>query len=428
MARSLALSLYLATVVRGGAARKPGRFGPPLARATAFPNEHLGHYDMPRPTGPLVWFHAPGNDALRPLAELITLLADERPDFGFVITVTSAAQRMADRAGFPPRSAIVLTPDDSAQATRRFLAHWAPDIGVWIGFDQRPALLTGAAAQNVVLFALDGPRDMADAPGWRWLPGLNRDLQGLFARILVGDKASHARRLRLGAPADRLEEAGFLEEGAAPPPCDEDERSMLAAQMAARPVWLAAALDDAEVDSILAAHKAALRRAHRLLLIILPADPAQGDAIAAQAQAQGMITAQRALAQEPEREVHIYIADNPDEIGLWYRLAPISFLGQSLAGPGGGLSPYEAAALGSVVLHGPDVTRHQAAYARFSAAGAAILVRKTEDLIAALEMLQAPERVAQIAHAAWEVGSSNAAATDRITELILNALDTHEDG
>lgn len=428
MARSLALSLYLATVVRGGAARKPGRFGPPLARATAFPDEHLGQYDMPRPKGPLVWFHAPTDDALRPLAELLALLADERPELSFVITVTSEAQRMADLSRLPPRSAIVLTPDDRAQATRRFLAHWAPDVGVWIGFDQRPALLIGAASQGMALFALDGPRNMVGAPAWPWLPGLSRDLQLLFDRILVGNKASHARRLRLGALPDQLEESGFLEEGAAPPPCDEDERAVLAAQMAARPVWLAAALDSAEIDSILAAHKAALRRAHRLLLIILPADPAQGDAIAAKAQAEGMITAQRARAQEPEREVHIYIADNPDEMGLWYRLAPISFLGQSLAGPGGGLSPYEAAALGSVILHGPDVTRHQAAYARFSAAGAALLVRKTDDLIAALEMLQAPERVAQIAHAAWEVGSSNAAATDRITELILNALDLREGG
>ena len=49
---------------------------------------------------------------------------------------------------------------------------------------------------------------------------------------------------------------------------------------------------------------------------------------------QGWNVALRAADQEPEPEVEVLIADSPAELGLWYRLAPITFLGGSLSGAG----------------------------------------------------------------------------------------------
>jgi 3-deoxy-D-manno-octulosonic-acid transferase len=41
------------------------------------------------------------------------------------------------------------------------------------------------------------------------------------------------------------------------------------------------------------------------------------------------------------------------ELGLWYRLAPIAFVGRSLVAPGGGQNPLEPARLGCAIAVGP---------------------------------------------------------------------------
>ena len=47
------------------------------------------------------------------------------------------------------------------------------------------------------------------------------------------------------------------------------------------------------------------------------------------------------------------LADTLGELGLWYRLAPIAFVGRSLVPPGGGQNLLEPARLGCAIAVGP---------------------------------------------------------------------------
>jgi 3-deoxy-D-manno-octulosonic-acid transferase len=49
----------------------------------------------------------------------------------------------------------------------------------------------------------------------------------------------------------------------------------------------------------------------------------------------------------------VWIADTLDELGLWYRLAQVVFVGRSLIAPGGGQNPLEPARLGRAIAIGP---------------------------------------------------------------------------
>ena len=60
----------------------------------------------------------------------------------------------------------------------------------------------------------------------------------------------------------------------------------------------------------------------------------------------------RAREQAPPAE-GVWIADTLGELGLWYRLAPIAFVGRSLVPPGGGQNPLEPARLGCAIAVGP---------------------------------------------------------------------------
>lgn len=74
------------------------------------------------------------------------------------------------------------------------------------------------------------------------------------------------------------------------------------------------------------------------------------------------------------------------------------------------------------------MSRYRAAYTRFTNAGAAISIKDSTTLSAALHQLAAPDRVAQMAAAGWEVASEGAEATDRIIDLLQDMLDLMEAG
>jgi 3-deoxy-D-manno-octulosonic-acid transferase len=105
-----------------------------------------------------------------------------------------------------------------------------------------------------------------------------------------------------------------------------------------------------------------------------------------------------------------------------YRLSPISFVGGSLE-PVGGHNPFEPAALGSAILHGPYVTNFVDIYQRLSQAGAARLVSSPASLSVAVHELLNPERAATMANAAWDVCSAGADVTDRAMTLLLEKAD-----
>ncbi|WP_114287564.1 3-deoxy-D-manno-octulosonic acid transferase [Candidatus Halocynthiibacter alkanivorans] len=424
MGRSLTLSLYLAAARRGDAIvrrRLLRRDGTP-----AHARQRMGQSPGPRPEGPVVWLHLARPEFFSHVRDLLHRMADQRPELCFVLTVPQHNAQTLDPADLPNGSKMILAPSDTGRSVRNFLDHWRPELCIWVGLDLRPLLCVETERRDIAMLAIDGPQVQVLQRNWRWFPGLTGAIMSRFSRTLVKDASAAIRRRKLGVPPRSIEELGQLEETTPALPCNEAERDALASDIAARPVWLAAQICGEEDEIIMQAHCAALKRAHRLLLILVPDDPARASEIAGRYALEGLSVAIRSEGQDPGPEIQVYIADYEDEMGLWYRLAPLSFMGRSI-GAGGGITPNDPAALGSAILHGPNVHNFRDAYARLAAAGATILVRDAEQLSAAIELLQAPDKPAVMAHAAWDISSSAAEVTDRLIQLGFEAIDLREE-
>ena len=61
----------------------------------------------------------------------------------------------------------------------------------------------------------------------------------------------------------------------------------------------------------------------------------------------------RSEGKLPDASTDIYVADTIGELGLFYTLAPVAFVGGSLV-PHGGQNPVEPIKLGAAVLTGPN--------------------------------------------------------------------------
>jgi 3-deoxy-D-manno-octulosonic-acid transferase len=319
-------------------------------------------------------------------------------------------------------------PDDTSRDIRRFLDHWRPATVILAGDVARPAAMVEVQERGIPLHLVDARLPEAFARRLRWTPRAGASLFGRVGRILTATAAEAEAFRRLKAPTDRIEVRGTLEEGTAPLPCNRSDHGALAQLLAARPVWLAISVEPGEVEAVVAAHRRAMRIAHRLLLILSPATPEDGPALRDALEADGWTSALRSDGEEPDPDIQIFVADVPGEAGLWYRLAPITFLGGSLVRDGQGRDPCEPAALGSAIITGPATERYRRRVQRFLAAGAARTVGSAEALGEAVADLIAPDRAAEMARRAWEITSAGSDLTDRLIDIVLESLDDRDGG
>lgn len=382
------------------------------------PTKWSGEPDGNRPHGDLIWIHAAPGSRMPALIQLIERIVGEGTRTALLTTSD------VDQITRPlPEGIIhVARPVDTPWAVKRFLKHWQPDVAVFSGSEIWPASIACCKKAGIPLLMVDAHFPRQGRTFWRWAPWTARKLLAMFDKILTGSHTDAQTLRSLGVPHGDVEVPGFIEEGTAALPCNEGERDALAKGLAARPIWLAARVCFDELAAVAAAHRQASRLAHRLLLVIVPNLPERGPEFQAFFEDGAWTTALRSADEEPLEEVQIYIADTEGEMGLWYRLAPITFVGNTLSQPGGGHDPYEPAALGSAVLHGPQIGPHEAVFSRMNAVGAARRVGDASALGAAVSELLSPDKAAEMAHRAWQISSEGAEVSDRAMDLVNDAL------
>jgi 3-deoxy-D-manno-octulosonic-acid transferase len=356
------------------------------------------------------------------LLQMIRRMGEERPDMSFLLTTGTVTSASLLATRMPPRTLHQFVPLDVRPWMERFLDHWSPSLAVLTESELWPALIT-ACWQKKIPLALINAR-MTDRSFRRWKSfGANaaRSLLARIANVQAQDEASAKRLLELGLPENRLEVTGTLKEGSAALPHDDAELARLTAVTQGRPLWLAASTHDGEEVFAARAHAHALRSWQRLLLVLVPRHPERGPAIAAALRGAGWKVAQRSEDETIQPETQVYVADTLGELGLWYRLCPVSFVGGSLV-PVGGHNPFEPAALGSAILHGSHVENFSEIYDRLTLAKGARLV-DDPGLGTALSAALEPDEAARLAHAAWEVCSSGADVTEKVLDLLFAMLD-----
>jgi len=197
----------------------------------------------------------------------------------------------------------------------------------------------------------------------------------------------------VGVTGDRVRLTGALKQDRPALPHDPAALARLRAAIGDRAVWCAASTHPGEDEVVLAAHARVGG-----LLILAPRHAERAEAIAGLVRGAGLTMARRSGGEVPDAQTDVYLADTMGEMGLWFRLAPVAFVGGSLARIGGH-NPYEPAQLDTAILHGPHVDNFAEIYTALDAEGGALEVTGDADLAATVRRLQAGdhERMARVA-------------------------------
>lgn len=339
--------------------------------------ERRGEASLPRPAGPLIWVHGASVGEILAVVPLIGRLRAQ----GLAVLVTSGTVSSAALAGerLPEGVLHQFIPLDAPRFVARFLDHWRPDLALFVESDLWPNLILGCARRKLPMVLVNGRLSERSARRWRLAAAAIAALLGRFDLCLAQSPANAERLLRLGA--GRVTSTGNLKLDVPPPPVDRTALARLRALVAPREVIAAASTHPGEEAAVIAAHRRLRTAVPRLLTVIAPRHPQRGPAIAAMIEQQGLAAGLRSRGELPGPNIDIYVADTMGELGLLYRIAPIVFIGGSLASHGG-QNPIEAVRLGAAILHGPNVWNFAEIYGTIDQARGAELVADADALVA----------------------------------------------
>ncbi len=378
--------------------------------------ERLSHATCERPNGKVIWIHAASVGELTAVLDLGRQLGAETGASILFTTVTSTAAGIAARR-MHKGALHQYFPTDTRAAAARFLDHWRPGLAIVAESDLWPALLVETAQRRIPL-ALVNARPSRSR---KRAPGVARALLGLFDCITAKDRATHRELVELGLDPERLHAPGDLKSATDPIPVDEAALAEFRSVLGTRPIWVAASTHAGEDEMVTAAHRAALNAHPELLLVLIPRHPERGPDVAAMLRLKGFNTAVRTEGGFPDTGTEVYLADTLGETGLFYRLAPLVFLGGSFKSEGGH-NPYEPLASGSAVLHGPNVTNFAAAYEEMNVAGATRPVEDADALGRAVTALSGSAELLKMGEAAQKTMSERATARTTTLKLLLALL------
>jgi 3-deoxy-D-manno-octulosonic-acid transferase len=313
--------------------------------------ERLARGPAARPPGRLAWLHGVSVGEALSLLPLAARLRRQAPDVTVLVTSGTRASAELLRERLPAGALHQYAPLDFPGAARRFLDHWRPEVGVFVESELWPNLILEARSRGVRLALVSARVSARSLEGWRRAPGSARAVLGAFDLVLARDGEAGARLAALGA---RVAGEADLKFGAAPLPADPGDLADARQRLGERPVVLAASTHPGEDAHLLKAF-AAVRRDDRSLLIVAPRHPDRGRELAELVRDLGLAAGRRGAGDQPG-DAAVYVADTLGELGLWYRLSSLAFLGGSLPPARvGGHNPLEPARLGCPFIAGPAV-------------------------------------------------------------------------
>lgn len=347
--------------------------------------ERLGFASSPRPKGPLIWLHGASVGETALALELWRGISAVAP--GASALLTSGTRTSAGLAAnrLPIGALHQYVPLDTPAATRRFLDHWRPSLGVFVESELWPNLLLGAGALGVPLALVNARLSARSLKRWKRMARFARSVLGCFQTIHVADKDTAAGLAELGIesrhPVFNLKLAT-----AAPAPAPA-ELATLRRNLVGRQTWLAASTHPGEEKIMLQAHELVRKQRPDALLILAPRHPERGDEVSRIAAG----APRRALGNSPQ-EGPVYVADTIGELALFLAVSSLAFVGASLHTDGRGHNPCEAIAAGCPVASGRHVSSFRDIYTALDEASGIHWIDNADDLAAkVLQAFDEPE-------------------------------------
>lgn len=382
-------------------------------------SEKLAKTSQARPQGDLIWLHAVSVGELNSALILLDEILKSDPKTNILVTTTTitSASILADKLNsYQGRVIHQFLPFDSYLIVKKFLNHWQPKTMIFLESEIWPNLISESKKRNIKTVLVNARMSQGSFEKWQMAQKIGFNIFNKFDLIFAQTNLDQQRLKALC-----LKEVlflGNLKSQAANLECDQETLQKLQQQIKNRKIWLAASTHKGEEEVIISAHKKLKEKFPDILTVLVPRHPVRGDEI------KELMTdvnfSQRSQNQEITDNTELYFADTLGELGTFYRLCDISFIGGSIADVGGH-NPFEAINLNSAVISGRNSFNFKEIYALLEENLAYFLVENESDLVNMVsELLTNDKLKSDTINNALEITKQEDSTCPKIVEKILS--------
>ncbi len=383
-------------------------------------NERLGNYKVPRPEGKLYWLHGASVGESVSMLPLIDKLLRENPDLSILVTTgtLTSAEIMAKR--LPKRAFHQFIPFDVPAFAQKLIKHFKPDAVLWFESEFWPSLLSEVKKAKIPLILVNGRISDKSFETWKKFKFVSKEILSCFSLCLGQSEQDKNRLFLLGAP--KVACVGNLKFAGMPLPVDQNKLNVLKQQIGEKKVFLLSSTHNDEEERLALYLPWLKENIQDVLTIVAPRHPNRGDDITRMYRCRHFNVAQRSREEDITPETDIYVADTIGEMGLWYALSDVSFVGGSIISHGG-QNFMEAARDKNAVIVGPNMQNFAEIMNRARFDDAVCQVNSAEEVVEeTITLFRDPELLAERQQKAYQWTVKEEAVLDGIVNALKKVL------
>jgi 3-deoxy-D-manno-octulosonic-acid transferase len=405
---------------REGFAQRFGRYNSKVKQAIT--NRHV------------LWIHAVSVGEVNICTHLIRALEGRLPNLKIVVSTTTSTGMAELNKKLPSQILKVYYPIDRRLCVLRAIASLHPEAIVLIEAEIWPNFLWRARELDIPTFLVNARLSERSFRGYRFFRLLFRSIFAGFTGVGCQNEADAQRLRQLGCRPDAVHVVGNLKFDAA----KLEERRVLDVPGLLRQLGfppgarlLVAGSTHAGEEAILAQVFLRLRQQFPdLHLVVVPRHFERGKEVGRDLTTHGVKFAFRSgitgHTQYEPGEVDCLLVNTTGELRFFYEHAAVIFVGKSLTAEGG-QNPIEPGALGKPIVFGPNMQNFEAVAKTFVERDAAVQVKNSAELEAALaQLLSDPARATQLGRNALQAVRENSGAIERTVDMMVSYLDDGE--
>ena len=338
-------------------------------------------YNQKRKKEKLIWVHAASVGESIIAINLVNQLRNKYGNADFLITTGTLSSANLINQWLPIGVYHEFTPLDNIFIIRRFYKYWQPTLGIFVEFDIWPVLVT-FGAKKCKLILLNGRLSDKSFRSWQKFPKIFKMLTDSFSYIGVQSTTDLEKYQLLGCvKAENLGNIKFTNKELK---VDKKELTSLQTLFKGRKIFVAASTheeDESVLLDVICQFKK--EKIDKFFPIIVLRHPERASEVGAIFNKLGLrYTLRSDKTKNNILKNDLYIVNSFGELGLFYSLADITFIGGSFKMKSriAGHNLLEPAHFGNVIIVGPNMSNFRDITDEMLESKACIQVNSSEEL------------------------------------------------
>lgn len=307
-----------------------------------------------RPKGKLIWLHAASVGESMVALTMIKAMQKKYPRANFLITTGTLASAKIIHQAAPKKCAHQFTPIDTFPTVELFLIRWQPDISIFIESEIWPCLLMRASRRSKMLL-VNARLSNRSYRRWTYATSIFKILAAYFDHILTQSGLDAKKFTNLGAR--NVKELGNLKFSNKELDVNKDMVKEMKKFTGKKKILVAASTHAEDEEIVFITIRKLLNSNVDFFPVIIVRHPERRNEITTLCKYYKLQYSLRSSCELPKEGDDIFIVDSFGELGTFYELADVTFVGGSFKR--GGHNLVEPAYFNCAIIVGPDMSHYQ---------------------------------------------------------------------